>query len=121
MRRDGGWPTVKIYSPGCLSLKVALFSTIRGSGWPILKMLYSPDLSFGHPLPRMVLNSATANGTKRLLVSSPTRSLRGLQIGMLLDHLNQKHLQRLLRAVQNSTIGENLRLKDHCCREQARC
>ncbi len=34
-----------------------LFSTMRGSEWPLLNRRYWRASSPGHPLPRMVLNS----------------------------------------------------------------
>ena len=58
-----------------VAVAVVLFSTIRGSGWPGLKMRYSLSsttgprrkcyLTPGHPLPRMVLNSSHELQTRR--------------------------------------------------------
>ena len=45
---------------GC-GASIRVFSTVRGSGWPRLKLresvLFLLGLSLGHPLPRTVLNT----------------------------------------------------------------
>jgi len=59
MKRVSEWIfAVLIGGAPIFELRQRLFSTMRGSGWPWLNTRTIPcELSGGHPLPRMVLNS----------------------------------------------------------------